>query len=40
MKIAVQTVILSMHVLPYRKHRSDGITHRPDGSSRLPINVP
>jgi len=25
--------------LPYRGHRPDGITHRPDGSSRLPITV-
>jgi len=25
--------------LPYREPRLDGMTHRPDGSSRLPITV-
>jgi hypothetical protein len=35
----VWTVELCMHILPYGEHRPDGITHRPDGSSRLPITV-
>jgi hypothetical protein len=39
MKVDVRTVELYMHVLPYGEHRPDGITHRPDGSNRLPIIV-
>jgi hypothetical protein len=38
-KIAVRTVELCTHVLPYGEHRLDKITHRPDGSSRLPITM-
>jgi hypothetical protein len=39
MKTDVRTVQLCMQVLPYREHHPDGITHRPDGSSCLPITV-
>jgi len=39
MKTDVRTVELRVHDLPYGGHRPDGITHRPDGSSRLPITV-
>jgi hypothetical protein len=39
MKADVRTVELCMHDLPYRGHLPDGITHRPDGCSRLPITV-
>jgi len=39
MKTDVQTVELYMHDLPYGGHRPNGITHHPDGSSRLPITV-
>jgi hypothetical protein len=39
MKTNVRTVELRVHDLPYKGHLSDGITHRPDGSGRLPITV-
>jgi hypothetical protein len=39
MKADIWMVELCMHILPYREHRPDEITHRPDGSSRLPITV-
>jgi hypothetical protein len=39
MKANFRTVDLGMHVLPYRGHRPDGITHCPDGFRRLPITM-
>jgi hypothetical protein len=39
MKTNIQTVELCMHHLPYGGHHSDGITHRPNDFSRLPITV-
>jgi hypothetical protein len=33
------TVEPCVHDLPYEGHRSDRITHRPDGCSCLPISV-
>jgi hypothetical protein len=39
LKADVRTVELDMHDLPYGGHRPDGITHRLDGYSRLPITV-
>jgi len=40
LKADVRTVVeLGMHDLPYGEHPPDGITHCPEGSSRLSITV-